>query len=282
MPKIAWITDSTAYLDEELRKNPDVYQVPMTIVLDGIEYLDGIDLTAEELYKKLKSLHSPPKTSQPSVGAFLEVYEKVKKEYDAAFAVLVSAKLSGTVASSVQASQAIDFPVQTLDSKLLTFPLTALLKQGISLSEQGLEPADIFKRLEEIRDSNETYVLIGSLEQLHRSGRMSGAQFYLGSMLSIKPIVSIENGELVTKEKVRSDKKAREKIADYLRQSHDLYQVDEVYILYGLHKEKADEWQAELEQEFPSIRFQSCPIGAVIGVHAGEHTLGISWFNKKA
>lgn len=280
MKKIAWVTDSTAYLDEALRNHPDVYQVPMTIVLDEEEYLDGIDLTAEQLYKKLNSVKTPPKTSQPPVGVFMELYEKLASEYDAIFAILISSKLSGTVASSVQAAQAIEkVPVITFDSKILTYPLTSQLKKGIKLSEQGASIEEIKEKLEIIRDSNETYVMIGSLEQLHRSGRMGGVQFYLGSMLNVKPIISIEDGVLNTKDKVRSDKKAREKIFGYLRSSHDRFDLREVYILYGLHKEVADEWQSQLESEFPDITFLSCPIGAVIGVHAGEHTIGISWNN---
>ena len=279
MKKIAWLTDSTAYLDEELRNHPDVYQVPMTIVLDDVEYLDGKDLTAEELYNRLKTVKTPPKTSQPPVGVFMELYKKLEKDYDLVFSVLISSKLSGTVASSVQAEQDVNIPVITFDSKILTYPLTSLLKKGIELAEQGTSIEEIKEKLEIIRESNETYVMIGSLEQLHRSGRMSGMQFYLGSMLSIKPIISIEDGALNTKEKVRSDKKAREKIFDYLTQSHEKYGVKEVYILYGLHKEVADEWQKQLEATFPDIRFLSCPIGAVIGVHAGEHTIGISWNN---
>ncbi|MFT9596643.1 DegV family protein [Mesobacillus sp.] len=279
MKKIAWVTDSTAYLDEELKNHPDVYQVPMTIVLEDVEYLDGKDLTAEELYRKLKTVKTAPKTSQPPAGVFMELYNKLEKDYDLVFSVLISSKLSGTVASSVQAAQDVNIPVITFDSKILTYPLTSLLKKGIALAEQGASVEEIKEKLEIIRESNETYVMIGSLEQLHRSGRMSGMQFYLGSMLSIKPIISIEDGVLNTKEKVRSDNKAREKIFNYLSQSHEKYGVKEVYILYGLHKEAADEWQSQLEARFPDIRFLSCPIGAVIGVHAGEHTIGISWNN---
>lgn len=279
MKKIAWVTDSTAYLDEELKNHPDVYQVPMTIVLDDVEYLDGKDLTAEELYERLKNVKTPPKTSQPPVGVFMELYEQLAKEYDAVFSILVSAKLSGTVASSVQASQSVEIPVVTFDSKILTFPLTSQLKKGIALAEQGASLEEIKEKLETLRDSNETYVMVGSLQQLHRSGRMSGLQFYLGSMLSIKPIISIEDGGLNTKDKVRSDKKAREKMFEYLRTSHEKHNVKEVYILYGLHKETADDWQSHLESDFPDIKFLSCPIGAVIGVHAGEHTIGISWNN---
>ena len=282
MKKIAWVTDSTAYIDEELKNHPDVYQVPMTIVLDDVEYLDGKDLTAEELYEKLKTVKTSPKTSQPPVGVFMELYEKLEKDYDLVFSVLISSKLSGTVASSVQAAQAVKIPVTTFDSKILSYPLSSLLKKGIALADQGATIEEIKEKLELIRESNETYVMIGSLEQLHRSGRMSGMQFYLGSMLSIKPIISIEDGALNTKEKVRSDKKAREKIFDYLSHSHEKYGVKEAYILYGLHKEVADEWQSQLEDKFPDIRFLSCPIGAVIGVHAGEHTIGISWNNKDA
>jgi len=281
MGKIAWVTDSTAYLDEDLLNNPDVYQVPMTIVLDDVEYMDGKDLTAKELYEKLKSVKTPPKTSQPPVGVFMELYEKLEGKYDLVFSVLISSKLSGTVASSVQAAQAVNIPVITIDSKTLTYPLTSLLKRGILLAEQGAEAEEIKEQLEIIRDSNETYVMIGSLEQLHRSGRMSGLQFYLGSILNIKPIISIEDGALKTKEKVRSDKKAHDKIFEYLKASHKKYRVSEVFILYGLHKEIADEWQTQLEGIFPDIRFLSCPIGAVIGVHAGEHTIGISWNNFK-
>ncbi|WP_423407162.1 DegV family protein [Heyndrickxia sp. MSNUG] len=209
----------------------------------------------------------------------MELYEQLAKDYDAVFSILVSAKLSGTVASSVQASQSVDVPVITFDSKILTFPLTSQLKKGIALAEEGASIEEIKEKLEILRDSNETYVMVGSLQQLHRSGRMSGLQFYLGSMLSIKPIISIEDGGLNTKDKVRSDKKAREKMFDYLRSSQEKHKVKEVYILYGLHKEVADDWQSQLENEFPSIKFKSCPIGAVIGVHAGEHTIGISWNN---
>ncbi|MED3563340.1 DegV family protein, partial [Bacillus xiapuensis] len=133
--------------------------------------------------------------------------------------------------------------------------------------------------LERKRNTNEAYVLVGSLEQLHRGGRMSGLQFFLGSMMNVKPIISIDDGALSVKEKVRSEKKAKEKIVEYLRQSYERYSIKEVYILYGLHENHADNWKKELSIEFPELTILCCPLGAVIGVHAGENTLGISWFN---
>ncbi|WP_342432035.1 DegV family protein [Neobacillus sp. FSL H8-0543] len=279
MVRTAWVTDSTAYLDGELANHPDIYKIPLTILLDDEEYADGIDLTAEQLYLKLKELKTPPKTSQPSIGAFQELYEKLAQDYDQIIAVLLSGKLSGTVSSSEQAAKLVDIPVITFDSQILTYPMTALLKKGIELIEAGNGLESVIDQLETIKTTNETYVLIGSLEQLHRSGRMSGLQFFLGSMLNVKPIISIENGGLNTKEKVRSEKKAKEKIFDYLRLSYEKHHFKEVYILYGLHLEHANEWKVELNKQFPELNVICCPLGAVIGVHAGENTLGISWHN---
>lgn len=280
MKKTAWVTDSTAFLDEELRNNPDLYTIPLSVILDGEEFADGIDLTAEELYAKLRELKTPPKTSQPSVGAFKELYDKLAENYDQIIAVLLSSKLSGTVSSSEQAAQLVEIPVTTIDSKVLAFPLSALLKKGIELGRAGKTAEEIRMELEKHRDENEIYVLIGSLEQLHRSGRMGGLQFFLGSMLSITPVISIENGVLETKEKARNTKKAKEKIEGYMKAAYGKHQFKEVYILYGLHEDKALEWQKELEPKFPNLTFRRCPLGATIGVHAGENTLGISWYHN--
>jgi DegV family protein with EDD domain len=277
--KTAWVTDSTAYLDDELINHPDLYTIPLTILLDGEEYLDGIDLTPSQLFEQLKQLKSPPKTSQPSIGAFQELYERLSKDYDRIIAVLLSGRLSGTVSSSEQAAKLVNIPVTTFDAKILTYPMTALLKKGIELLEKGLTLEEVIKQMEIIRETNETYVLVGSLEQLHRSGRMSGVQFFLGSMLNVKPIISIEDGTLGVREKVRSEKKAKEKIIEYLHSAYTKNQFREVYILYGLHEEEGNRWRDELRSYFPNVTFINCPLGAVIGVHAGENTLGISWFN---
>ncbi|CAG9608204.1 DegV family protein [Pseudoneobacillus rhizosphaerae] len=280
MKKIAWVTDSTAFIDEELHSHPDVYVIPLTIVLDGQEYLDGIDLTPHELYLRLKTLTNPPKTSQPAVGEFVTLYEDLAKKYDMIVSVLLSSKLSGTVSSSQQAAQLVDIPVVTIDSKILTYPLSALVKMGLRELQADGDVESVIKYLEAQTDKTETYVLIGSLEQLHRSGRMNGVQFFLGSMLNVKPIICIKDGKLETKEKTRSEKKAKEKITELLRSSNAKSPIKEAYILYGLNPEEALRWKKDLEQSFPEIDFLTCPLCATIGVHAGENTLGISWYNN--
>ncbi|WP_160721213.1 DegV family protein [Bacillus sp. USDA818B3_A] len=279
MVKTAWVTDSTAYLDEELKNHQHLYTIPLTVLLDGDEYSDGIDLTSTELFSRLKNLKNPPLTSQPSVGSFQSLYEQLAKQYDQIVTVLISGKLSGTVSSSRQAASLVDIPVMTFDSHILTYPMSALIKKGMELIKDGHSLESMIGQLEQIRDTGETYVLVGSLEQLHRGGRMTGLQFFLGSMLNVKPIISIDDGALNVKEKVRGEKKAKEKMLDYFKTSYKQNQIKEVYILYGLHEEQTKQWQSELREQFPNVKIISCPLGAVIGVHAGENTLGISWFN---
>ncbi|MED4204132.1 DegV family protein [Neobacillus mesonae] len=280
MVKTAWVTDSTAYLDEELKKHPDLYTIPLTILLDGEEYTDGVDLTPSQLFNQLKTLKQPAKTSQPAIGAFQALYEQLEKDYDRIVTVLISGKLSGTVSSSEQAAKLVNIPVTTFDSHILTYPMSALLKKAMELEAAGESLDSVIHKLEQIRETGETYVLIGSLEQLHRGGRMTGLQFFLGSMLNVKPIISFNEGALFVKEKVRSEKKAKDKILDYFRSSCEKNNIKEVYILYGLHEDHAITWQRELSVQFPELKIIICPLGAVIGVHAGENTIGISWFNE--
>lgn len=277
--KIAWVTDTTAVIDDYLQNHPDVYIAPITILLDEEEYTEGVNLTPEELHAKLKTVKTAPKTSQPSIGTFQQLFESLS-DYDAVIAVHISSKLSGTVSSCEQAAQLVDIPVHIVDSLNLAYPLTWLLKKGISLAENGESPENIKTALETIRSANELYVLIGSLEQLHRSGRMSGLQFFLGSILKVTPIISLENGALSIKEKVRSEKKAKEKILNYFKATITDQNIKEVFILYGLYSEPAEAWKEELSGQFPEIAFSCQPLGAAIGLHAGEHTLGISWFNE--
>ena len=278
--KIAWVTDSTACKVEELSNNKDVYVVPMNILIGNQEYKDGVDLFPEGLFKLLKENGSDAKTSQPSIGVFQELYTKLKEHYDHIFSIHVSAAFSGTYSSAQQAAQLVDIPVTVIDSKILSYPLTRLILDGIEACNKGLEPSEIENNLLGKIESGETYVMVGSLEQLHKSGRMNGLSFFLGSVLKIKPILVITDGKLSVKEKVRNTGKGYSKMKAYLDDALKIKKIKEVYILYGLNKSEAETWVNELSAKYPDISFSAHEIGAVIGVHAGENTLGIGWFEE--
>src|SRR5690606_15251182 len=131
--KIAFVTDSTAFLTEELRNHPDVYVVPIVVISEGKEYEDGVDLSSEQLYDIIRNEKEVPKTSQPNVTKFKELYEQLKKDYDSAIAIHVSNKLSGTIESSSAAKDEAGFDVEVVDSCSLSFAITTLIQKGLKL-----------------------------------------------------------------------------------------------------------------------------------------------------
>lgn len=280
MKKIAWVTDSTSYIDSELQNHPDVYVIPILIMLDGKQFLEGIDLTPEQLFDKLKTIKNAPTTSQPSVGEFQKLYEKLATEYDAIVSIHISGKLSGTISSSKQAGQLVDIPVFSIDSKLISYPLTYIIKRGITLHNDGYDIEAIITNLKQLINNNEAYVLVGSLEQLHRSGRLTGLQYLLGSVLNVKPIIALEDGSLSVKEKVRSEQRAKRRIVTYLTEANEKAKIKEAFLLYSLYEADALNWEAELAKDFPHIKFISIPLCAAVGLHTGETTIALSWFSE--
>ncbi|WP_257475074.1 DegV family protein [Bacillus sp. MCCB 382] len=276
--RIAWVTDSTAYVPDS--GEHDIFVVPMSIIFGEREYQDGIDLSPEDLFAKLRDLKVEVKTSQPSIGTFKELYEQLSADYDYIFSIHVSSHFSGTFSSAHQAAELLKGTIPNIiciDSKILSNPLTELIHFGQRLHREGKEPHQIQEAIEERITTCETFVMVGSLEQLHKSGRMGGLSFFLGSVLKVKPMLSIEDGKLNVKDKVRSIKKGLSSMSQRLEMALAEKDVRKVSVLHGLNREEATEWMEELQAKYPGIEFGAYPLGAVIGVHAGENTIGISW-----
>ncbi|PFA70110.1 fatty acid-binding protein DegV [Bacillus sp. AFS015802] len=280
--RIAWVTDSTAFVPNGSKSGEnDIYVVPMSILFGEREYQDGIDLSPEELFAKLREEKVEVKTSQPSIGTFKELFEQLARDYDYIFSIHVSSHFSGTYSSAHQAAELLKDTIPNIiciDSKILSNPLTELIQYGQRLVKEGKEPLRIKEAIEHKITSCETYVMVGSLEQLHKSGRMGGLSFFLGSVLKIKPMLSIEDGKLEVKDKVRSIKKGLDSMIRRLDLALAERTIAKVSVLHGLNREEAMDWMEQLQEMYPQIEFGAYPLGAVIGVHAGENTIGISWF----
>ncbi|MGF2615897.1 DegV family protein [Rossellomorea vietnamensis] len=281
MKKIAWITDSTAYITESLKNNKDVFVLPLSIIFGEKAYEDGVDLTTEELYEKINNEKEIPKTSQPSVGKTAEVFNSLKENYDAAIAVHISGKLSGTLEATRSAAEIADFSVEVIDSKSMSYAITSLLLSGI---EQAKTETDYKKIAEDLRaeaEKHENLILLGSLEQFYKGGRMSGTQFLLGNLLKIKPIIRINpSGEFMLSEKVRSEKKATKRILELFDDSYTKFNVYEIQILHGNVPARAEEIKEELLSKYPELKIVTGEISSTIAVHAGEGTVGLMWQNN--
>jgi DegV family protein with EDD domain len=278
--KIAWITDSTAFITEDLKNHPDVYVVPLGIIFGEIAFEDGVNLSTEELYHRIRNDKTIPKTSQPSAGRFAELFEKIKEEYETAIAVHISSKLSGTLSSCIAGAEIADFPIEAVDSKSMSYAITYLLQYGMKLNEQGINSKEIAEKLQSEADLSDNYILLGNLDQFYKGGRMSGTSYLLGSILKIKPIIRINRkGEFELYEKVRSEKKAIARMIELIEESYEKGKLTNIQIMHGNVLDKAQELANEIQLAFPELSIFIGEISSTIAVHAGEGTVAMLWNN---
>lgn len=276
---LAWIVDSTAYISEELTLHPDFFSVPLNIHFGEKQFVDGVDLTPTQLYQKIKDTDDIPKTSQPSPGDFAELYKMIGEQYEQAIAIHLSGKLSGTLAASKAGAEIADFPVTFIDSLSLSYGITGMIERGMEMYDSGVPIPEIIAQLEKMPGTMHNYILIGKLDQLYKGGRMSGVQFFIGSLLKIKPIVQISNkGELHAIEKVRSEKKALQYLIDKVIDDHHVGRR-KIYIMHGNVRDQATLLKNLILEQVPDLEVEIGDISSVLAVHGGEGTLAVLWFD---
>lgn len=280
MARIAWITDSTSCITQDEAKELGIHIIPVSVIMEDKIYKDGVDITPDEFYAKLESVSELPKTSQPTVGEFSDFYEVLKHNYDCGIAIHVSEKFSGTINGSRLGAEMADFPVHIVDSKILSESMKQLLLKGKKLESEGLEAQEIAAMLRETADHVKGYVCIGSLEQLRKGGRLSGASFLVGNLLQIKPILTFDDGSLVPFEKIRTLKKAESRVLALFDEAAKNKGAYGVSVVYSGSSEKAEDWLHLLREKYPHITFNLGQLSPAIGVHVGAGTLGLLWFEE--
>lgn len=276
--KIAWITDTAAQLDEAFIQKHNVHVLPLSVVFDEGSYRESIDLTQEEFYDKLRLAKVSPKTSQPAIGEMLELYEKLQSEgYDFAIALHLSSGLSGTFGSAQSAAEMSDFKVYPIDSKIGSFPMVKMIEAGDRLFAEGKDAEEVVATLKGMAERSHLSFIPSSLNQLHKSGRVSGTQSFISNILNIKLVITFVDGVTVMKEKVRSNKRAKQSVMSALRKDMETGTVPEVAAIHCNNAADAEIWKKELLQEFPELKVSVVPLSVCVGVHAGEGTTGLSW-----
>lgn len=276
--EIAWVTDSTSSLSEDFIKNNHIYVVPLSIIFGEESYLEGVDITAEDFYPKLAASKVLPKTSQPAIGEFVELYKELKEKYKHAIAIHASSALTGTYQSSVAASSMVDYKVEVIDSKIGSYPLGLMIEKGVALQKEGKSYDEIVSYLRTLPDKGNLYMAPGSLEQLHKGGRLSTTQVIIGSLIKLKLIVRFEDGKVVLFDKIRTEKKVKERLFQILKEQAP--NIKEASVIHGNVKELAEEWREELQQRFPQISFTTTIFSPVPGTHTGQGTIGLAWINE--
>lgn len=279
-PKIAWITDTTASLSKEFIEKHHIHVIPLHVVINDKFYKETIDITEEDFYNRMKNEDGKFQSSQPNIGDIVDLYEKLKEEYDFGVAIHASSTLTGTYQTSVMAAEMAGFKLFAIDSHTGSYPLSFLVKRGIELVEQGLEIGEVVDQLNNLREHTRLFLVPSNLDQLHKSGRVSGSQKILASLFNIKPILSIEDGSAKIKDKVRTEKKAHAWLVNNLKEDLETKTVQKVAIVHANDQEKANGLEKIIKETFPTIETEKLMLITVAGVHTGVGTLGLSWVNE--
>ncbi|WP_442636636.1 DegV family protein [Rossellomorea marisflavi] len=204
MEKIKIVTDSTADLSEDIIKDLEIHVVPLSISIEGETYLDRVDLSPEMFLEKMKASDELPKSSQPSSGVFAELYDELGKDGSKVISIHMTGGMSGTVRSAESAAEITDTDVTVVDSRFISRGLGFQVIEAAKLAREGKGVEEILKAITEIREKTQLYVVVDTLENLVKGGRIGKGKAMIGSLLNIKPIASLAGGEYTPVAKVRS------------------------------------------------------------------------------
>jgi DegV family protein with EDD domain len=280
MPKVAIVTDSTAYLPDDLLKLYSITVTPQILIWGDETFLDGVDIQPNEFYQKLETAKTMPTTSQVAIVTMKDAFDKLLSSGYDVLGIFLSAKLSGTMQSALQAKEMLPKAGSRLvvsDSNSTSMAMGFHVLTAARAAQAGASLAECQKLAEEARKHTGVFFVVDTLEFLRRGGRIGGAQAMLGSALNLKPLLELRDGRIESIEKVRTKGKAINRMIDLVIERTA---GREPIRLATLHANAEVEAKSALEaaaaQLNPVEQILAC-VSPVIGSHAGPGTVGLAY-----
>jgi len=279
MSKVAIVTDSTAYLPDDLVEAYQITVVPLVVIWGEETLLDNIDITPEAFYERLSTSKTMPSTSQATIQAFADVFERLLSDGYDILTVVISSALSGTLDSAIRAKNM--FPnanIELVDSKFTSLPLAYMALSAARAAKHGASLAECKKIAETIRDHTQVYFAVDTLEFLHRGGRIGGAARFLGTALNLKPILQLVDGKIEALERVRTSKKSHDRLIELLKAAvFGFERINMIGVVSAAAEQSASKLLKKLSKEFNAEEIMLANISPVLGTHTGPGTVGVAY-----
>ncbi|HBV87867.1 MAG TPA: DegV family protein [Desulfosporosinus sp.] len=274
MKRIALVTDSTADLTEEVKKDCDVHVIPLKVRFGEQEYTDG-ELSSEDFYRRLMEENVLPKTSQPTPEEFERLYSELLEEYQEVISVHISSALSGTFNAAHLAKEKFKEKIHLVDSKTISLGAGLMLMEAARNIKAGHETEWILESLKKARLNIETLFTLNTLEYLQKGGRIGKVQGFMGALLNIKPIIRVgDDGVYHTYGKAHSQKKALDNVVQAYKDLAKGRKPIHLVVVHGAAKKAGVYLKEALEYAFQIPTTVFTQVGPVIGVHTGPGTVG--------
>ncbi len=274
--RVAIVTDSTADLTPEMVEELGVTIVPLQVIFGNEAYREGVDITTEEFYERLVKSRPLPTTSAPSVGDFQEAYERLLKEVDSIVSIHIGAKISATVQAAQTARQSLGKPerVEVVDSQVISLAMGFAIMEAVEAARAGAKLAEVKAAAEGAVQRTHLRFMLDTLEYLRRGGRIGRARAYLGTLLSVKPILSFREGELYPEERVRTRARGLERMIQWaIRQQ----KVKRAAVGHSTTPDEAESIRERVAMAFPNVKVHLVRFGPVLGTHSGPGIVGVGF-----
>ena len=270
------VTDGTADFPPGWIEKYNIHVVPFRIHFGEETYVQGVDIDEEGFYRMIAERQMIPKTSQASPEQLEALYTRIARPGDTVFSIHVGSKLSGTYESAVIASRRLEGKIRVIpfDSAAGAAALAFMCKEASELASRGASPEQILARLEEIRDVVRIVLTVDNLDYPRMSGRVKAIQAFVASVLQLKPIIELDDGELVAKDKVRTRAKALQHVVKRIKEEMKNKLAD-VAIIHARAPKEAETLAAMVREEINVRELITTPLSTAVTVHLGPGTIGL-------
>lgn len=268
--------DSSADIYGKIAEETGIIKVPLSVHFGDAVYEDGVDLTPDAFYQLLITSHDLPNTSQPSPGDFLNAYRRHSEPGDTIFSFHLSSKLSGTYQSALLASRQIDDrDVRVIDTRSASLGVAMPAIMATRWATAGNSVESIERRTQAMIQNQSVYFLVDTLDYLHRHGRIGKAQALFGSLLQIKPVLTLDDGVVAPAEKVRGQNRAIARLLELVKSKFTPADQLLISVIDAQVPDVANQLLSDLQVSFPRAEFLRTTLGPIIGTHTGPGTLGV-------
>ena len=271
------VTDSTADVPPELAAELGITTVPLYVQFGGKSYRDRVDITENEFYARLETDPSHPTSAQPSPQDFATAYDSIAAGADGIVSIHISEKMSGTMSSARQGAKMMKkpVPVEVVDSKFTSMAQGLVVVAAARLAKTGKDLQAVAAAARGIVDDIHLLVLFDTLKYIARGGRIGRAKALLGSILNVKPLLAIKDGEFVPVGQVRSRAKGIERLFELARDASN--NIAELAVIHSTTPDEAETLAERLREFLPADKIHIARFGPVLGVHGGPGVLAVAF-----
>lgn len=282
MSRVYIVTDSTADLTEEEVKQFEISIVPMNISIDDENYIDGVTITKEEFKEKMIASAELPKTAQPSIGRFVEVYDELGKNGDSVISIQMMRSISGTVDAARQAADITETNVTVVDSDFTSRSMGMIVKEAAKAAAEGKTAEEILEIIEDAKNRTTLYLTVVNLDNLIKGGRISQLMGMFSNLLNIKLFLQVINGKIEIIQKGRGLKSLQKKYDEIFEQMKSAPNgIQEIGIMHAGLSDFNQGNIARVRELFPDVPLTIVTTSPIIMSHTGVDAMAITYLENK-